>query len=103
MSSGDKKDLVRKVYDALAKVIDPELGLDVVSAGLITGVEVLDEGKKIRIKFRPTALGCPLLSYFIERIAASVKDVLSRELGEEVDVEVVVDYESLFKQYGYLK
>ena len=47
-----------KVYEVLAKVMDPELHIDIVSLGLIYGVEVKD--KSIRVTMTLTTPGCPL-------------------------------------------
>jgi metal-sulfur cluster biosynthetic enzyme len=49
---------VDDVEEALANVIDPELGLDFVELGLIYGIEV--DGDKVDIEFTLTSPGCPI-------------------------------------------
>jgi metal-sulfur cluster biosynthetic enzyme len=49
---------VDDVEEALANVIDPELGLDFVELGLIYGIEV--EGSEVNIEFTLTSPGCPI-------------------------------------------
>lgn len=73
-----------RVRDALRAVIDPEVGLDVVTMGLVYGVEV--EGSAVRIRHTLTTPGCPMASILvrgIESAAASVPGV------EEVRTELV--------------
>jgi metal-sulfur cluster biosynthetic enzyme len=63
---------VEDVMDALANVIDPELGLDFVELGLIYGVEV-DDGH-VRVTFTLTTPGCP--------IGPQVNDQIEEFVGE---------------------
>ncbi|MEM7818948.1 MAG: metal-sulfur cluster assembly factor [Candidatus Aenigmatarchaeota archaeon] len=73
-----------KVLAALRKAIDPETGIDVVSMGMIKGIEV--KGKNVKIKFKPTTPFCPMISYLTEEIKQKAKKV--KGIGK-VEVEVV--------------
>lgn len=55
------------VREALRKVIDPEIGMDVVTLGMIRQVEV-DEAGKVEVKMVLTTPFCPLASYLVERV-----------------------------------
>ena len=59
--------------DALANVIDPELGLDFVELGLIYGVEV-NEGD-VQVTFTLTTPGCPIGPQVTEQIEEFVGEV----------------------------
>ena len=63
------------VYDALEEVIDPELGLDFVSLGLIYDVEIESEGKEIYVTFSLTTPGCPIGPQVTEQIKEFVGDL----------------------------
>jgi metal-sulfur cluster biosynthetic enzyme len=61
------------VMDALANVIDPELGLDFVELGLIYGVEV-NEGA-VSVTFTLTTPGCPIGPQVTEQIEEFVGEL----------------------------
>jgi metal-sulfur cluster biosynthetic enzyme len=70
---------VEDVEEALANVIDPELGLDFVELGLIYGVEV-NEGN-VHVTFTLTTPGCP--------IGPQVTEQIEEFVGELPDVNLV--------------
>lgn len=73
-----------RVREALRQVIDPEVGLDVVTMGLVYGVEV--DGGRVRIRHTLTTEGCPMG----EVISAGIASAARRVPGvEEVETELV--------------
>lgn len=76
----------RNVLESLRAVIDPELGLDIVSLGMVYVVSVV--GGVVNIEMTLTTPGCPLHA----SIEADVKHVLGQVPGvDEVSVELVWD------------
>ena len=61
------------VMEALENVIDPELGLDFVSLGLVYDVEV--EGSEVNITFTLTSPGCPIGPQVTEQMKEFVSEV----------------------------
>jgi metal-sulfur cluster biosynthetic enzyme len=61
------------VMDALANVIDPELGLDFVELGLIYGVEISDG--HVSVTFTLTTPGCPIGPQVTEQIEEFVGEL----------------------------
>lgn len=86
------------VYDALKRVYDPEIPVDVVNLGLV--YEVLVEGDRIAVKMTTTASGCPVGNY----IVAQAKRAIGRVEGvKEVEVELVYDppwHEDMISEEG---
>src|SRR6266513_3727557 len=64
---------VDDVMEALENVIDPELGLDFVSLGLVYDVEV--EGSEVHITFTLTSPGCPIGPQVTEQMKEFVSEV----------------------------
>lgn len=64
---------VEEVEEALANVIDPELGLDFVELGLIYGVEI--DGGKVHVTFTLTTPGCPIGPQVTEQIDEFVSEL----------------------------
>jgi metal-sulfur cluster biosynthetic enzyme len=67
------------IYEALEEVIDPELGLDFVSLGLVYDVEI--EGPEAYITFTLTTPACP--------IGPQVSEQIEEFVGELEGVESV--------------
>lgn len=74
-----------EIWEALAQVVDPELGLDIVELGLVYGVEQTTD--VIRITMTLTTRGCPLHDVILDGVARA----LDRPGGSEIDVRLVWD------------
>jgi ring-1,2-phenylacetyl-CoA epoxidase subunit PaaD len=73
------------VWSALEEIPDPEIPvISLVDLGVVKGVEV--EGKRVRIDFTPTFMGCPALDTMRRAMEQKVE-----ELGAEAEVRVVLD------------
>lgn len=75
---------VEPLREALRKVIDPELGLDIISLGLVYDILPSEEGD-VTVRMTMTSRGCPMQGI----IAASTKSVLQAQPDvrhAEVDV-----------------
>ncbi len=87
-----------QVYDALKRVYDPEIPVDVVNLGLVYDVSIDDD--KVAVKMTTTASGCPVGDY----IVAQAKRAIGRVEGvKEVQVELVYDppwKESMISEEG---
>jgi metal-sulfur cluster biosynthetic enzyme len=63
-----------EVYEALEEVIDPELGLDFVSLGLVYDVEI-EDGKEVYVTFTLTTPACPIGPQVSEQMKEFVGDI----------------------------
>jgi metal-sulfur cluster biosynthetic enzyme len=78
--------VVAAVRSALSTVEDPELGLDIVSLGLVYAVE--REGDHVRVVHTLTSMGCPLGPVIEQDIGAALAGV---EGVASVEAELVFD------------
>ncbi len=73
--------------EALRRVEDPELGMDIVELGLVYDVEV--EGPRVRVVHSLTSMGCPAGPMIQEDIDAVMRSTFPEV--EEVEVELTWD------------
>lgn len=74
---------IKDIKSLLMTVMDPELGIDVVSLGFIKKIEVLKN--KIKISMVLTFAGCPFVSMMI----SDIQKILEKEYLEYI-VEVKI-------------
>jgi len=65
--SRESSALIARIKAGLADVIDPELGRDVVSLGLIYTIEASDAGT-VHITMTTTTIGCPAAGFLVDAV-----------------------------------
>ena len=76
-----------QIYDALRAVVDPEVGFDVVSLGLIYDVAV-DEANNAKVTMTLSTQSCPLHEMMVEWVRAGTESV--EGIGE-VEIDLVFE------------
>ncbi|MCA9375904.1 MAG: metal-sulfur cluster assembly factor [Candidatus Doudnabacteria bacterium] len=74
------------VEDALTLVFDPEIHVDIVTMGLIYGVEIL-ENKNVKVTMTMTTVACPYAPQLLKDVEEAVKEAGAHE----VEIDVVFD------------
>ncbi len=72
------------VTAALRRVIDPEMGLNIVDVGLVYGVRIDTEG--VRVRMTMTSASCPLVDVIVEDVMAEMQDGLPWHPFVKVDL-----------------
>lgn len=76
----------KQVIDELRPVVDPEVRISIVDLGLIYGVDVLDEGKKLNIRMTLTSPMCPAGPEIMTMVKATAELI---DGVEHADVQMV--------------
>ena len=76
----------KEIREILKKVIDPEVGIDVVSLGFIYDIKV--KGNDIKITMTLSSPGCPLASYILSNIEEQITTKLK---NYKVDIDLTFD------------
>lgn len=71
--SDDDAATTQRIWEALTRVVDPELHADVVNLGLVYGIEVKDGAARVRLTF--TSPGCPYGPYLAHLVREAVRAV----------------------------
>lgn len=79
-----KRETVRAM---LSHVIDPEVGLDILTMGLIYDVDVSQPGA-IRVEMTLTTKGCPMSAYLTGAAKQAVRQVYP---GDDIQIRIVWD------------
>lgn len=82
-------DPIEAIHNALRQVYDPELGLDIISLGLVYRLEA--EGDRIKIDMTLTTPGCPVSESLPEMAKRAAIEALGPGGEDRVDFEVVWD------------
>jgi metal-sulfur cluster biosynthetic enzyme len=75
-----------EALEALYRVEDPELGMNIVDLGLVYGLVLDDEAQEVRIDLTLTSPGCP---FGPELIRAIKRELEALDPGMAVDVDLV--------------
>lgn len=81
-----------RAFDALGRVIDPELGIDLVNLGLIYDAQLTAEGTA-EITMTLTIAGCPLTEW----LAKDIHDELIK-LPEVKNIEIEIVWEPAWNE-----
>ncbi len=82
-------DPIEAIYNALRQVYDPELGLDIISMGLIYRLEM--EGDRVKIDMTLTTPGCPVSETLPEMARRAAAEALGPGGEDRVDFQIVWD------------
>ena len=75
-----------------SKVIDPEVGMDIITLGLVYDLDVDEDNMRVSFKFKPTVPNCPIgHKLALEAYYAVAQDETIREIDMEVTDYVYAD------------
>jgi metal-sulfur cluster biosynthetic enzyme len=62
-----------QIYNTLRKLLDPELGVNIVDLGLVYDVQIQDG--KVAIRMTLTTRGCPMHASFVQAVERAVREL----------------------------
>jgi metal-sulfur cluster biosynthetic enzyme len=77
-------DLLPSLVQALEKVVDPEVALNIVDVGLVYGVTVADGRMDVRITM--TSAACPVTDIIVDDVENALDDAMPPELKIHVEL-----------------
>jgi metal-sulfur cluster biosynthetic enzyme len=83
--NGSADGLKAQIMEALRKVDDPELGINIVDLGLVYSVEIA--GDTVHIEYTLTTMGCPIGPMIEQQIKQLIEPI---EGIERLDAEMVM-------------
>jgi len=84
--AGSEEELIRKIREALRTVVDPEIGMNVVSLGLIRNIEVQPD--LVQITMILTTPFCPAGPYLLEQVRYVTEQVTGRPTKVTLSMEM---------------
>jgi metal-sulfur cluster biosynthetic enzyme len=74
----------QSIYDVLLKIIDPEIGENIVDLGLVYGVEVSENIAKITLTL--TSFACPMGDMLLDDIHEHLTRLLPKEMKFDINL-----------------
>ena len=75
--------------DALRRVIDPEVGMNIVDLGLVYGVALSDDGLTLTVDLTMTSPACPMSELIFDEVDAALRPLLHPDAM--LDINLVWD------------
>lgn len=80
--------VVKKIYEAVNEIIDPEIGIGIVDLGLIYDVKLTKRHAAITMTL--TSMGCPVGPMIVEQIETLVPQMVATDI-DHADTHIVWD------------
>lgn len=93
-TTSQENKLEKRIWQALRQVLDPELGIDIVSLGLIYRVSAdlsATGQQKVGILMTLTTPGCPLADSFDGLVRQSLSTISTIDSDEDVTITLTFD------------
>jgi metal-sulfur cluster biosynthetic enzyme len=93
-TTSQENKLEKRIWQALRQVLDPELGIDIVSLGLIYRVSAnlsANGQQKVDILMTLTTPGCPLADSFDGLVRQSLSTISTIDSDEDVTITLTFD------------